>query len=72
MRLGGTAVVGDCSFLSNSATTRGLAVAVVAPTTMSNLSFDRNDLYCGAGSYRQDTEVNGNGGHKSVNPPNSS
>lgn len=35
---------------------RGPAVAVLASTTISNSSFDRNELCCGAGSYREDTE----------------
>ena len=56
LRLGGTATVTSSSFLSNTATSRGLAVAVVASATMSGLSFERNELYCGAGSFRQDTD----------------
>lgn len=56
MRLGGEVDVSECSFLSISATSRGPAVAVLASTTISNSSFDRNELCCGAGSYREDTE----------------
>ncbi|CAB1096488.1 unnamed protein product [Ectocarpus sp. CCAP 1310/34] len=56
MRLGGTVDVRNCSFLSNSATSRGLAIAVVAFANISGASFDRNELYCEAGLYREDTE----------------
>lgn len=57
MRLGGSAVVRECSFLSNRASTRGLAVAVVGWfTNITGSSFDGNDLTCAVGSYRNDTE----------------
>lgn len=56
MRLGGAAVITECSFLSNFASNRGLAVAVIASAEISNSSFDRNELHCAAGSYREDTE----------------
>ena len=55
LRLGGTAVVRDCSFLFNSATNRGPAIVVVVSPDITGSSFDRNELYCEAGSY-QDTE----------------
>ena len=57
VRLGGVADVQYCSFLANSATSRGPAVAVVtsASANVSESSFDGNELYCGAGLYRQDT-----------------
>lgn len=56
MRLGGSAFVADCSLLSNSATTRGLAVAMVGSANITGSSFGRNELYCEAGSYREDRE----------------
>lgn len=56
MRLGGAAVVSDCSFLSNFASTRGLAVDVVGSANISGSSFVGNQLSCGHGSYRSDTE----------------
>ncbi|CAM9790765.1 unnamed protein product [Scytosiphon promiscuus] len=59
MRLGGDALVRDCSFLSNSASTRGLAIAVIWFANISGSWFDGNDLYCAADSYRQDTEEEG-------------
>ncbi|CAN0437324.1 unnamed protein product [Ectocarpus sp. 12 AP-2014] len=58
LRLGGTTIVRDCSFLSNSAS-RGLAVAVIASASISGSSFERNELVCEAGSYRVDTEEGG-------------
>lgn len=58
MRLGGSAVIQECSFLSNVAGTRGLAVAVVGWSAIINGSlFDGNQLSCGVGSYRNDTEM---------------
>ena len=56
LRLGGAALVSECSFLSNSAASRGLAIAVVASATISGLSFERNELFCGAGLYHQDND----------------
>ena len=57
MRLGGSAVIRECSFLSNIASTRGLAVAVVGwNANMSGSFFDGNDLSCAVGSYRNDTD----------------
>lgn len=56
MRLGGTAVIDNCSFLSNSATTRGLAVAVVGSAEFSDSSFDGNELVCVAGLYFEESE----------------
>lgn len=58
MRLGGSAVIHECSFLSNLATSaRGLAVAIVGwSTIMSGSLFDGNELLCPVGSYRNDTE----------------
>lgn len=56
MRLGGATAIHDCSFLSNSATSRGLAVAVVASANITSSSFDRNELYCETGFYREDSE----------------
>ena len=62
MRLGGSGAVSDCSFLSNSASTRGLAVAMVRSMNFSGCSFDRNELFCAAGLYGEEAqEVNGNG-----------
>lgn len=58
MRLGGSAVIQDCSFLSNVAGTRGLAVAVVGwSATISGSVFDGNQLSCAVGSYRNDTDT---------------
>lgn len=55
MRLGGSAVIRECVFLSNRAYTRGLAVAVVGSANISGSTFDGNDLSCAAGSYRSET-----------------
>lgn len=67
MRLGGSAVVNNCSFLSNSALTRGLAVAVVGSAGISDSVFDGNELYCALGSFREDTsQVKWNG--RETNP----
>ncbi|CAM9614990.1 unnamed protein product [Ectocarpus sp. 12 AP-2014] len=59
MRLGGITGIHLCSFLSNSATRGGLAVAVTLSATISNSSFDTNELTCEAGSYRHDTTEEG-------------
>lgn len=56
MRLGGTTDVLGCSFLSNSASARGPAIAVVASTNISGCSFDKNEMHCAAGSYRHGSE----------------
>eukprot|EP00752_Nemacystus_decipiens_P005317 g4823.t1 len=59
LRLDGATVIHGCSFLSNAALTRGLAVAVEAldgSTNISTSSFEGNELFCAAGSYRKDTE----------------
>lgn len=58
MNLGGTKIViSDCSFLSNSVSSRGLAVAVVGSTDISGSTFEGNELYCSSGLlYREDTE----------------
>lgn len=61
MRLGGSSVIRNCSFLSNSASDRGTAVAVVGSASVSGSSFDGNELSCAAGSYRNDMEVNEDG-----------
>lgn len=69
IRLGGTGVVRDCFFASNSASTRGLAIGVVGSANISGSSFDGNEVYCAAGLYRKETEeVNGSGRRKSVVP----
>ena len=62
MVLGGnTTTVRDCSFFSNSVSSRGLAVAVVGSVDISGSTFDGNELYCASGLlYREDTkEVRG-------------
>ena len=58
MILGGnTTVVRECSFFSNSVSSRGLAVAVAGSVHISASSFDGNELYCASGLlYREDTE----------------
>ncbi|CAM9384163.1 unnamed protein product, partial [Ectocarpus fasciculatus] len=56
MRLGGETSVAGCSFLSNIAYTRGLAVAVVGSANITGSSFDGNQLSCADGSNRSDTE----------------
>lgn len=69
MILGGNSTfVRECSFLSNSVSTRGLAVAVAGSADISGSTFDGNELYCASGLlYREDTEeVRGNARHKSV------
>lgn len=49
-----------CSFISNTASARGLAVTVVGSANISGPLFDGNELSCAVGLYRQDTEeVNG-------------
>ncbi|CAM9835026.1 unnamed protein product [Pylaiella littoralis] len=55
--LGGTSVVRDSSFVSNSVSTRGLAIAVVdGSLNMSGSWFDDNELLCPVGLYREDSE----------------
>lgn len=50
-------VVRECSFVSNSVSSRGLAVAVVGSVDISGSTFDGNELYCAAGLlFREDTE----------------
>ncbi|CAM9138813.1 unnamed protein product, partial [Hapterophycus canaliculatus] len=56
MRLGGDAVVRNSSFLSNAASTRGLAIAVIWSTNITDSSFSGNELHCAAGLYREDVE----------------
>lgn len=57
MTLGGTTIITRCSFLSNSAISRGLAIAAVASSAVfSNSSFESNELYCDAGLYRHDID----------------
>lgn len=56
MRIGGTSAFDYCDFLSNSASTRGLAVAVVGSVNMNNSLFSGNEMYCASGSYNTDTE----------------
>ena len=56
LSLGGLDLLEHCSFVSNSASSRGLAVAVVATANTTLLSFDGNELNCEAGSYRGETE----------------
>lgn len=70
MRIGGKGMVRDCSFLSNSVSTRGLAIAAVVQTVnVSRSSFDRNRVTCASGSYRRDAkEVSWNYRRKPVNP----
>lgn len=58
LRLGGTADVFNCSFVFNTATNRGPAIAVVTTPGISNSSFDGNELYCEAGSYLDAVKVN--------------
>ncbi|CAN0186921.1 unnamed protein product, partial [Scytosiphon promiscuus] len=60
MRLGGTTDVLGCSFLSNSASVRGSAIAVVASTNISGCSFDKNEIDCAADTYRHDYEEDEN------------
>eukprot|EP00752_Nemacystus_decipiens_P008185 g7321.t1 len=59
-------VVRECSFFSNSVSSRGLAIAVggsvdtVASADISGSTFDGNELYCPSGLfYREDTEEGG-------------
>eukprot|EP00903_Cladosiphon_okamuranus_P012632 g11818.t1 len=60
MILGGATVVRECSFLSNSVSSRGLAVAVVGSADISGSVFDGNELFCASGLlYREDTEKGG-------------
>lgn len=62
MRLGGIGTIRDCSFLSNPASTRGLAIAVVGTASISGAPFDGNDVYCAGDSCRSNAEeVRGNG-----------
>lgn len=56
MSLGGETDVLESSFLSNSASSRGLAIAVVGSANLTDLAFDGNELYCGVHSFREDTE----------------
>ncbi|CAM9755964.1 unnamed protein product [Ectocarpus fasciculatus] len=61
MILGGTmTVIRECSFVSNSVSSRGLAVAVVGSADISGSTFDGNELYCASGLlFREDTEEGG-------------
>ncbi|CAN0093617.1 unnamed protein product [Ectocarpus sp. 4 AP-2014] len=54
LRLGGTADVQGCNFVSNDASSRGLAVAVVGSASIAGSSFNGNELICASGSYRED------------------
>ena len=56
MSLGGSAVVHECSFVSNFAYDRGLAIAAVGVANVTGSSFDGNDFICTAGSYRSEPE----------------
>ncbi|CAM9114240.1 unnamed protein product [Ectocarpus sp. 8 AP-2014] len=57
MSLGGTTVLSGASFVSNSASTRGPAIAAVGVVDLSGLTFDGNDFFCDVGSYlRHSTE----------------
>ena len=68
MRLGGSAVVNNCSFLSNSALTRGLAVAVVGSADISDSVFDGNEFTCAVGSFQEDaSQVKWNGRRRTRN-----
>lgn len=51
LRLGGATTVRDCSFVANSASTRGLAVAVVDSANITLSSFDGNAFDCEAGEF---------------------
>ncbi|CAM9273146.1 unnamed protein product [Ectocarpus sp. 4 AP-2014] len=55
-RFGGSTVFRDSVVLSNTAYTRGPAIAVVGVLEISNVTFDANEISCAAGLYRQDTE----------------
>ncbi|CAM9692446.1 unnamed protein product, partial [Ectocarpus sp. 12 AP-2014] len=60
MSLGGIGIIRDCSFLSNSVSTRGLAIAAVVQTVnISRSSFDGNSVNCASGSYRRDAKEEG-------------
>ncbi|CBJ33597.1 conserved unknown protein [Ectocarpus siliculosus] len=56
MRLGGEATVSDCAFLDNIAHSRGLAVDVVESASIHDSTFNGNQLSCGKGWFRSDTE----------------
>lgn len=56
MSLGGETDILECSFHSNSASGRGLAIALVGSANISGSSFDGNELYCGVDSFREDNE----------------
>ena len=56
MILGGNSSIRECSFLSNSVSSRGLAVAVAGSADISGSTFDGNELFCASGLlYREDT-----------------
>lgn len=57
MRLVGPTIIRECSFLSNSASVRGLAVVAVRAANISYSYFEGNELYCAAGSYQKDTNT---------------
>eukprot|EP00903_Cladosiphon_okamuranus_P017290 g15932.t1 len=63
---GNLTVVRECSFFSNSVSSRGLAVAVggsvdnIGSADISGSTFDGNELYCASGLlYRENTEEGG-------------
>jgi len=62
MRLGGTPYITRCSFISNSASSRGFAVAMVGPEAFVwDLLFEDNRLDCPTGFFLEDTlHSNGN------------
>lgn len=69
MILGGdSTVVRECFFISNTVTSRGLAIAVPGSADISDSTFDGNELYCPSGFlFREDTEeVCGKGRHEQV------
>lgn len=57
MILGGIATVfRKCSFISNSVSSRDLAVAVVGSVDISGSTFDGNELYCALGLLLRENE----------------
>lgn len=58
----------ECSFISNSASSRGLAVAMTGSVDISGATFDGNEVHCASGLlYREDAEEVRGDGHQPEN-----
>ena len=53
IRLGGDATIYDCSFISNKASSSGLAVSVIGSVDIKGSSFDGNVFSCDEGEFME-------------------